>query len=196
LVRPRQIADQEILTIARRCFLKLGPSVSTAVIASEVGLSQAALFKRFGTKNELMLRALLPPEVPAWLGILDGGPTADPIPDQLRAVGLAMSAFYLEMVPCISTLRAAVDMAEAMRKAYDEPPPLRARRALQGWFQAGIDAGRIRGVAAGSAAEAFIGALHGRAFLGHISGDLSLPEAFVNDLVDLTWRGMAPTERS
>ena len=58
MVRPRLFSDAEILQVARRCFLEHGPAVSTTVIASEVGLSQAALFKRFGTKQNLMLLAL------------------------------------------------------------------------------------------------------------------------------------------
>ena len=68
--RPRQISDEEILEGACACFLEHGPGVSTQVIADRLGISQPALFKRFNTKEELMISALLPPmNLPAlqWL---------------------------------------------------------------------------------------------------------------------------------
>ena len=54
-MRPRQFTDEDILTATQACILELGPSVSTTVIAGRVGMSQAALFKRFGTKEKLFL---------------------------------------------------------------------------------------------------------------------------------------------
>ena len=50
--------DEEIIAATQRCVFKHGPAVSTTVIANEVGMSQGAIFKRFGTKERLILAAL------------------------------------------------------------------------------------------------------------------------------------------
>ncbi len=51
--RPRTVSDEVILEAARSVFLEHGPSASTQAIADRLSLSQAALFKRFGTKHVL-----------------------------------------------------------------------------------------------------------------------------------------------
>ena len=55
-MRPRQFSDDELLQTARRCFLEHGPGVSTGLIAEELGVSQAALFKRFKPIQAAMQR--------------------------------------------------------------------------------------------------------------------------------------------
>jgi AcrR family transcriptional regulator len=45
-----------------------GYGVTGQVIADKVGLSQPALFKRFGTKQELFMQALSPPDSSSWFG--------------------------------------------------------------------------------------------------------------------------------
>ena len=64
MVRPRQFTDEQILASARKSLLEHGPGVSTAKIAKAVGMSQAALFKRFGSKEDLLIAALMPPHLP------------------------------------------------------------------------------------------------------------------------------------
>lgn len=67
MARPRQISDEQILTTMCSCVLSHGPQVSLDLVAKELGVTGPALLKRFGTREELMLRALRPPEVPAFL---------------------------------------------------------------------------------------------------------------------------------
>ena len=193
MARPTHINNEELLRIARRCFLEHGPSTPTATIAAEAGLSQAALFKRFGTKQELMVQALMPPEEPPWTARLEAGPDERPIPEQLRDVGGEMARFFIEMIPCISTMRASSDFREVLRGRYQVPPPVRGRRALQAWLDRAVAAGKVRDVDTRAAAEAFIGAMHGRAFLTYIVGEPEPPHAFVDALVDMLWYGLEPT---
>ncbi len=58
--RTKLISDDDVLSRAREVLLCRGASVSTAEIAKHVGLSQATLFQRFGSKNALLTRALRP----------------------------------------------------------------------------------------------------------------------------------------
>ena len=63
-MRPRSFTDDELLDTARRVFLEHGAGASTEQIAQQLGVSQAALFKRIGTKQELMVRSLMPRSMP------------------------------------------------------------------------------------------------------------------------------------
>ena len=58
--RPKTISDVDVLAAAREVFLNRGPNVSTVEIAKRVGLSQPALFQRFGDKASLFLKAMTP----------------------------------------------------------------------------------------------------------------------------------------
>ena len=89
LARPRRFTDEEILATTQSCILEHGPGVSTLMIAEKIGLSQAALFKRFGTKEQLIVRSLQQPMQPNPIArILSQGPTDAPIPDQLVEIGV------------------------------------------------------------------------------------------------------------
>ena len=191
-MRPRSFTDEELLATARRIFLEHGPGVSTTRIAKALGVSQAALFKRFGTKNDLMFRALLPPAVPAWVQHVEVGPDDRPLAEQLTEIAHLMIAFFQHYIPCMSTLKAAnVDVREAFRR-YEVPPPVRARASFIRWLQAAEHRGLIRSVDHASMAEAMIGGLQGHVFLSHILGRDDGNDAFVASWLDLVLHGLLP----
>lgn len=195
--RPQQISDQELLAVARVAFLRHGPSVTTQLIAEQVGLSQAAIFKRFGTKDNLMLRALAPEPWPEWLRLVDAGPDDRPVVEQLRAIGTGALQFFRGVVPCLMVLRASGLGPECMHDHFDEPPPLRTRRILAAWFEQASAQGRMHCADSVDLAQHFMGALHVRAFLGHLFADASpveRDEQYVAHLVDTLWNGIGPTE--
>jgi len=194
MARPRQHSDDEILEVARKCFLRDGPSVSTTVIAAELDMSQAALFKRFGTKSALMIAALAPPEKAAWLDEVAGGPDERPIDVQLVEIAVRLDSFFAEIVPGLSVLKSSgIDMKELLSK-FDVPPPVRGLQALATWFGAAVAQGRMRPCNPVSTALMFFGPLHSRAFMAHIIGP-SLPvgdDSFLQDFVSVMWTGLAP----
>ncbi len=193
MARPRQVSDEAIVEAARRCFLEHGAGVSTTRIAEEVGLSQAALFKRFGTKADLLQRALLPPAVPEWIAAVEQGLDDRPIPEQLANLATAIATFFRDYIPCLMTLRASGhDIKQMLASRYEVPPPVRARLALITWFDEAIAQGRMRSVDSSATAEALIGSLQGHAFLSHMSGMQPDPERFAHCFVDLLWRGLEP----
>ena len=79
MARPRQVSDEDILTAAKEILLEHGAKASTTAIAKAVGLSQAALFKRFGTKLDLVKAALAPKTPRQWW--LDAANGPDPSGD-------------------------------------------------------------------------------------------------------------------
>ncbi|MDX2269174.1 MAG: helix-turn-helix domain-containing protein [Bryobacter sp.] len=65
--RPKTVADDELLRIARTEFSQQGHAASTRMIAQTAGISQATLFQRFGDKERLFLAANTPPPLEAAL---------------------------------------------------------------------------------------------------------------------------------
>ena len=193
-MRPRQFTDLELLQTARRCFLEHGPGVSTGVIAEELGVSQAALFKRFKTKEALMREALAPGDRPPWIDEVEAGPDARPVPVQLREVVERIDSYFAQMLPCIAVLRAAGLGPVDVLREREVPPPVLAHRALTGWFRRLHEQGRARIPQPQATAMAFLGAMHARHMLGHVLGAHAptLEPDFPQVLVDLLWSGIAP----
>ena len=195
-MRPRQFSDDELLQTARRCFLEHGPGVSTGAIAEALGVSQAALFKRFKTKQALMVEALAPEAEPPWIAEVEAGPDDRPVPEQLCEVVGRIDAFLAQMLPAIAVLKAAgLGPADVLRHRK-EPPPVLAHRTLSGWFRRLHEQGRARIPHPQSTAMMFLGALHARHMLGHVLGTHApeLEPEFLQNLVDVLWAGIAPAQ--
>ena len=104
-MRPKKYTDKEILEFTRTCLLKEGGNISTQYIASQLGVSQAMLFKRFGTKTKLIQSALVPPLlVQNLIHSLENKPTKEPVLQQLMERCVLMLQFYNYMVPGWSIL--------------------------------------------------------------------------------------------
>lgn len=195
MARPRKHEDDEILDVARAVFLEHGPAASLQLVADQVGLSQPALFKRFGTKEALLLRALTPSTRMPWVERLAAGPDDRPLPEQLLEIGRGAMAFFATSVPCLLTLRASgLDLRELLG-ADHASGPLRVRRAVEGFFAAARARGLIRHAAPDRVATALIGSLQARALFAHVHGeplDDAEIEAHTAAVIDLLWTGIAP----
>ena len=196
MVRPRQVSDQRILETARSCFLEHGPSVATSVIAGKLGLSEAALFKRFGSKAGLMRASMgLPVGAPAWAVGLETGPDpAFPLRDQLVEIGLKLSTFASRLVPAMHVLRSSGIAPEQLFEG-EAPPPVLAHRALSRWLARADELGLARVEAPEEVALAFMGSIEILAFMAHMVGEHFAqmdPETHVRRVVDGLWFGLAP----
>jgi len=195
MARPRQVSDAQILEAARECFLEQGASVSTTVIAKRLGVSQAALFKRFGTKEDLLVAALRPgPEmVQELLDWLADDPDERPIPEQLLDLGVRVRSFFGRLLPRIAQLRSAGHGPPSCAKGRPFPPQM-VYTALAGWLQRAQQADRIRSCDTEAAAYTLLGALNLQSFLEYANGkeqaaDLA-PE--IEPLIEIIWRGLDP----
>lgn len=200
MVRPRQFSDADLLSTARELILEHGPGVSTSVIADAAGVSQATLFKRFGTKKELMIRALVPDhDGPGWE--LVARPLDDrPIPEQLEEKGRHFMAFFHDLQPRIAMLRACgADMLDCLRVGGSTPPPVRALREVKAFFDAAVAAGRIAPVPTEALALTWLGALRNRSFFAHMMPELQLTgddATYVHELTTLLWKGLRPPQET
>lgn len=195
-MRPRSFTDDELLDTARRCFLEHGPGVSTDLIAQELGVSQAALFKRFRTKQELMVRSLIPRN-PPWVAEIEGGPDARPVLEQLRELAAKIDDFMIEQMPCFAVLSAAgARPAKVLKWDKASWPGMRPHLALVGWFSQLAAEGRIVAPSPAALAMAFSSSLQVPHFMRHTLG-AAAPELgadYRQRIVEMFWRGIEPRE--
>jgi AcrR family transcriptional regulator len=195
LVRPRHFTDDEMLDVARACFIAHGPGVSTTVIADAAGVSQATLFKRFGTKQELMEEALRPRRPVALLARLAAGPDTRPIDVQLHEIGLQLQALFDRVLPCAMAMWASGTPPSTVFRDPEQAPPVLTRRALSTFIRRAQEQGRMAGGDPEALAMQFIGATKELVFQRHIFRDAipsADPEAYVSTLIQAFWAGCAP----
>jgi len=197
MARPRTVSDEAILEAARAVFLEEGSTASTQIVADRLGVSQAALFKRFGTKKALLLGALSPPAVPDFVPLLDQGPDLQRCPrEQLTEIGVAVCRFFEMLLPRLMALHSAGFDTHEILTRYEVPPPLLALQAMSAWLERASGAGLIRVGASRGLAQAFLGSLHMRAFSAHLAGIRGSEDDLVRDvheLVSTLWFGIAPS---
>jgi len=190
--RPRRITDDQILATMRAKVLEHGPSVSLDVVAAELGVTGPALLHRFGSRQALLLKALLPPEGAPWMVELEAGPDDRPFAEQLEALVQRVSAHFAEIAPCLSALRESGIPQETLAQA--KPGPLRATRALTSWLLRARDRGLVVGPdhELETAAAAILGAVHSAVLIAHIYKDTpSRPAAeYAHDLALLFARAL------
>ena len=202
MARPKQVSDDEIMAHARELFIEFGAGVSTTVIARRCGLSQAALFKRFGTKDSLMIRSLAPKpaELVDWL---DSGPDGRPMLEQLQELGTRASRFMGQAGPAMNVLMACHLTKTDVFAHFKVPPPVLVHAALVGWFDRAIAAGLMRPIDTAKLALALMGAVRTHVMLRSlIGGQSDVPafpfdtDSFAPDVLEMLWTGLQPEEAS
>ena len=145
-MRPKKVSDQEVFDVVRQCLIEQGGSVSTQYIADCLGVSQAMLFKRFGSKSNLFQTALLLPaqtqKAKDLLETLERGPTDEPIQNQLKNLCLRLLDFYDDLIPCFAALHASG--LSFNRSLPEDSSPVRARRSFTKWISYLQESGRLR----------------------------------------------------
>ena len=175
--RGRQVTDDELLQAARELFLQHGPSASVDLVAERVGITGPAVFRRMGSKQNLMVRALTSGFGGSFVGVLQSGPHTDvPLREQLTDIVRVLRQDIEELLPCLSTLRAAGMEPTEIAGYFEEPPPARAQREMAAWIRRGQRSGLLREQDADAAAISCIGAVHMRVFFGRVLG-LRIPGA-------------------
>jgi AcrR family transcriptional regulator len=192
--RTKTIDDDEILRHARSIFGRDGPAASTRHIADAAGISQAVLYQRFGSKEEMFLRAITPdpPDVDALLGPY---PPRDVRLDLVR-IGERLADYLRSLMPTLLHVVAHSELAHAKHLEIHRGVafhPLVA--ALVARFERLRDDGLVGRVDAAAAAQAFLAVVHSAVFFElmmhgkptarHASG--------IEALLQVLWEGLAPS---
>lgn len=192
--RPREVTDQEILAVTRRCLLARGAAVPASEIARELGVSHTTLFNRFGSKEGLLLAALGPPAHVPWVDALEAGPDDRPLKEQLVEHAARMSTYFADLQAGFGILQAA-GIAPAPRPHGPSEGPARAFRALVDWLARAQSQGRLAPCDVETLASTLLTGLQGRAFTARVCGASSPPgngDRYVAGFIDLLWEGIGP----
>ena len=195
MARPRTISDEQILSTARTCFLEHGPHVPTETIADELGVSAQALLKRFQSKNELMMQAVLPCGQAGWIPMVDAGPDDRPLEVQLSEILSELAEFFVDISRRMSVLRWSGLEPTALMERFDEPPPITDIRVLAGWLKRAAGRGLIRPVDFKATAMMMLTSMHGPAMLTDMLGKHPTGHSqkrYVKFMVNMLMQGMVP----
>ena len=206
-----RITNQQILEAARQVFLQQGFGASTLEIAQQAGISEASIFKRFSTKEELFFAAMGIPEKPLWMNELESLCGKGDLKENLINICLQIMEFYHEVLPRIMMLRSRGNaIAELGGK---EPKPMRDVKVLTAFLEREINQDRLRPCDPQTVAHILLGSLMNYVFLEQMSSKVSMAtaesgietylssgdpatevSAFVQSLVDIVWQGIAPSQ--
>jgi len=191
--RNRTIDDDELLRVAREIFREGGHTATTRDVARAAGISQAVLYQRFGSKEDLFLRAMTP-ELPDVEALLGSYPPRN-AKDHVRQISERLVDFFVSMLPTLLHVHAhpALD-ASHLKKWHARLPFMPIVRAL------GERLGRLQAdqlissVNPEAAAHTLVAAAHSVALLETMTGGghgHSRP-AKIAALVEVIWSGLAP----
>ena len=196
-MRPKKTTDLELLTAVYHCLVRHGITASTQLIANEVGVSQATLFKRFGTKENLIQKTLITPIVGHQIFTrLKQLPTKVSPVIQIEEISKALFLFFEETVPCVMLLRSGGFNLPSMMQGKNTPP-IMMRTLLTTWVEKLQSIHEIRLIPAESIALALLGAIQHRAMRKHILHDTMMTrsdEEYLSSIVEIFWTGISKGE--
>jgi AcrR family transcriptional regulator len=96
--RQKTISDDDVLGIARTVFRTRGHTATTREIAQAAGISEAILYQRFGSKDQLFFAAMRPrgPDIEELLGPED---PPEPALAYLRRTVVRLGEHFAEVIP-------------------------------------------------------------------------------------------------
>jgi AcrR family transcriptional regulator len=189
--RNKTIADEEILNVARSHFIKQGVKASTKTIAKAVGISEAVIFQRFGTKEDLFFAAMVPPEAQLD-AIFCVKPGEKQVSENLKLISLQIVDYFGEVMPIFLTLisHPSFDMQTFLQR--HTMPAIQLGNKLTEYLNAEADLGRIRKDNVPTAANVLLSYLHNLALSENIGlHQLIDTEDAISETIEFLWQGLA-----
>src|SRR5262249_42928334 len=98
--RPSTIDSERILGIAREVFLMRGANATTEEVAKRAGISQASIFKRFKSKQQLFLLAMQADrDRQDWAGYFEQRSNEVGLQQALVDLGTRVIPFFMRALP-------------------------------------------------------------------------------------------------
>jgi AcrR family transcriptional regulator len=191
--RTKTIDDEEILYHAREVFREGGHAASTREIARAAGISQAVLYQRFGSKEDLFCRAMTP-DPPDLENLLGPYPPRSARAD-LKRIGERLAEYLGALMPTLLHVLAHPGLGRARLARWHASLPFVALvSALTERFRQLRDDGLVGDVDPSASARAFLAAVHSAAILETMAhgGPHGGHGAQVDALVEVLWTGLAP----
>lgn len=191
--RHKTISDADVLTIARGVFLRHGHTATTRQVAEAVGVSEAVLYQRFGSKDELFFAALHSggPDVDQLLG------PADPPGDTrgyIQSVAARMADYFADAIPMALRLMThpSFDPVEFFKVHPRNHGALRDGLAKR--FGSLIRRKRLGAIPPVTAAQLVVSVAHDWALANVLAHGTPDPKTrSLREMVDVLWEGLSPT---
>jgi AcrR family transcriptional regulator len=187
--RHKSISDEEILRVARDVFRAQGHTASTRAIALAAGISEAVLYQRFGSKDDLFFAAMRPqgPDIEELLGPED---PPDDARAYLRAVVLRVARYMAEVIP--------LSLRLMTHPSFDPATLARAQPRGGAALQEGLAERltsltrrkRIAPRSEATTARLLLSLAHDWALGSVFAHDTPRRERGLLDMVDIVWRGL------
>jgi AcrR family transcriptional regulator len=196
LGRPVTIDDSKLLEAAQSVFLEKGAAATTEEVARRAGISQASIFKRFKTKQELFLAAMhVHRRRQRWIDLLQQRAPEIGLRAALIEVGVEIAGFLEKIFPLI--LVSWSNRGEfGFAKSSTKEGPVRGIQELAEFLEREMDAGRLNRVDSWSACRAFAGSIHSYVLMSLFTkngiGPRWNPKDYVTGVVDVLWAGLDP----
>jgi AcrR family transcriptional regulator len=190
--RNKTITDEEILTIARSLFLKEGAKASTRTLSKLVGISEAVIFQRFSTKEDLFFRAMVPPA--AQLDrIFNIQPGEKQVPTNLESIGLQIVIYFREVMPIFLSLVSHPSFDMQVFLQSHTMPRMQIVQRLNEYLNAEAELGRIQRGNVETIAAMILSHLHNLALSENIGAHQPIDtDRAIADAVKALWKGLAP----
>lgn len=193
--RQRIITDQELLAVAREVFREQGHAASTRDVARAAGITQAVLYQRFRSKDELFFAAMLPPppDMDALLGSEEE--TQAGVESHLCAIAGRMLAYFADVGPVVLHLATHPSFRpETMRRAHDHLLAARLIEGLAARIGVLVKRGLVSAVDCDAAAAALVAAVHSIAIFRVLAGSevTAADQEQARRLVRVFWQGLRP----
>ncbi|MEL6489856.1 MAG: TetR/AcrR family transcriptional regulator [Cyanobacteria bacterium J06634_6] len=196
MARPRKITTEQILKAAQAIFLEKGFGASTQEIASEAGISEGSIFKRFPTKEELFVAAMGMSKRSSFSSFVEAIAGQGDLEENLKKIGVEMIGIFQELLPKMMMLKSKGLPIPAMLMKPGTAPPVQLMKLLTDFFEKEIALERIRRSNSQTLAMMFIGSLIEYVFLKQTSAPLPDVEDYVDSVVELFWRSIQPSDGS
>lgn len=190
--RNKTITDEEILVVARSLFLKEGVKASTRTLAKMVGISEAVIFQRFSTKEDLFFTAMVPPEAQLE-AIFSIQPGEQQVIANLESVSLQIAFYFREVMPIFLSLvsHPSFDMQTFLQR--HTMPGMQIVNRLIEYLNAESELGRINRDNVPTTASILFSHLHNLALSENIGAHQPIDtERAISDAIAALWKGLAP----
>lgn len=196
MARPKTISDADLLGFARTVFRERGPNATTRDVAAAAGISQAALFKRFRSKDELFVAALSlhAPTLHEFVAL--EAPDDDPRTYLTSAAAWIMQHSRSVMPTILSLASHPRYGRELMMEIHRHNRAGEICAILQLRLRKWQEAGRLGNVPLVPFTHIFMQALTSRAIIEIWSGSEPSPSKpdDLRGFVDVFWDGLRPAE--
>ena len=190
--RNKTITDEEILAVARSLFLKEGAKASTRTLAKLVGISEAVIFQRFSTKEDLFFTAMVPPAAQLD-AIFSIHPGEKQVIANLESVSLQIVVYFREVMPVFLSLvsHPSFDMQSFLQR--HTMPGMQIVNWLTEYLNAEAELGRIHRDNVAATASILFSHLHNLALSENIGAHQTIDtEHAISDAIAALWKGLAP----